>query len=250
MGAALGIGTDGIDDRPGCDVPAHQLSPHVHQTESEPVDPVSGHCHRQLIETHRAGHRTDFLCGGLPTWSLAGGSTARFLFSAWMKIRMRRSSSASWWQGARRGGSPQGCQRELQLIRDFKSMSAVRGEGRGQQNLIALPPVNGAAHRMAEQPGLESGGLDPGMGPALGRKVGRLARSLACSMPRNRFWPRMSPTWGLAKGRAQGRLEPFAHDLRPRERPVPGQLGVSVREGATARFDGVMEAVHSIAPTG
>ncbi|WP_237402639.1 hypothetical protein [Rhodovulum sulfidophilum] len=32
----------------------------------------------------------------------------------------------------------------------------------------------------------------------------------------------MSPTWGLAKGRAQGRLEPFAHDLRPRDRPVAG----------------------------
>ncbi|MCE8470011.1 hypothetical protein LZ189_13360, partial [Rhodovulum sulfidophilum] len=165
MGAALGIGMGGVDEGPGCDAPAHQLSPHVHQAESEAVDPVSGHCHRQLIETHRAGHRTDFLCGGLPTWSLAGGSTARFLFSAWMKIRMRRSSSASWWQGARRGGSPQGCQEELQLIRDFKSMSAVRGEGRGPQNLIALSPVNGTAHRMAEQPCLESGGPDPGMCP-------------------------------------------------------------------------------------
>jgi len=73
IGEALGIGTGVVDDRPGLDAPAHLLSPHVHQTESEPVDPVSGHCHRQLIETHRAGHRTDFLCGGLPTWSLAGG---------------------------------------------------------------------------------------------------------------------------------------------------------------------------------
>ncbi|WP_143540203.1 hypothetical protein [Rhodovulum sulfidophilum] len=76
MGAALGIGTGGVDDRPGCDAPAHLLSPHVHQTESEPVDPVSGHCHRQLIETHRAGHRTDFLCGGA-AHVVAGGRLDR-----------------------------------------------------------------------------------------------------------------------------------------------------------------------------